>query len=178
MRIPLRDILETATDLEYAEQVEGLNRLLQAGKSPDYELTRPLEVHVSFYRAQSDLFFDGTVRGQAKATCARCLDSFPITIGKDFSFILAPEKPLLGEIELGAADLMQSFYAGTEVDLTALIYEQVLLTLPTRPLCAEECRGLCPRCGVNLNTGGCSCTAEAGDPRLAVLRNIKIDRGV
>jgi len=177
MKIPLRDILETPTDLDYAEEVEGLNRLLHAGKSTDYELTKPLEVHVAFYRAQTDLFFDGTLRGRAKATCARCLESFSIAIAKDFAFVLAPEKPLLGEIELGAADLMQSFYAGTEVDLTALIYEQVLLTLPTRPLCAEECRGLCPQCGVNRNTGACSCSAEAGDPRLAVLRNLKIDRG-
>lgn len=177
MKLPLRDILEVPSELDYAEHVEELNRLLRGGKSSDYELTAPLEVHISFYRAQSDLFFDGSVRGRARATCARCLESFSLAIAKDFAFVLAPEKPLIGEIELGTADLMQSFYAGSEVDLTPLIYEQVLLTLPTRPLCAEECRGLCPQCGANRNSGDCSCSAEAGDPRLAVLRNLKIDRG-
>jgi uncharacterized protein len=61
--------------------------------------------------------------------------------------------------------------------VTRLVYEQVFLALPTRPLCDEECRGLCPQCGVNRNAGQCSCTVDAGDPRLAVLRGLKIDGG-
>jgi len=117
------------------------------------------------------------VRGQAKATCARCLDSFPITIAKTFRSSWRGEA-LLGEIELGAADLMQSFYAGTEVDLRRWIYEQVLLTLPTRR-CVLKNAGAFARGAASISIpAGCSCTAEAGDPRLAVLRNIKIDRGV
>jgi uncharacterized protein len=143
----------------------------------EYEFPRPLEVTIAFYRADGDLFFDGSFRGEASATCARCLEAFPLPLAKEFSVVLTPEAPLAGEIELGAADLMQSFYSGSDVDVTRLVYEQVLLALPTRPLCAEECRGLCPRCGVNRNIGQCSCTEESGDPRLAVLRKLKIDRG-
>ena len=93
----------------------------------------------------------------------------------------APERDAifrtLGEIELAPGDLSQSFYEGTEVDLTPLVYEQVMLALPTRPLCGEECRGLCPQCGINRNSGQCACATEAGDPRWAALRNLKIDRG-
>ena len=123
------------------------------------------------------MFFDGRVEGAATATCARCLTAFPLDVGTDFSVVLTPEERLSGEIELAPGDLTQSFYSGTEVDLTRLVYEQVLLALPTRPLCDEECRGLCPQCGVNRNTAECSCTVESGDPRLAVLRGLKIDGG-
>ncbi len=177
MKIPLQDILAVPTELDYPEPVADLNATLRKGGGHDYEFTRPLDVHLSFYRAQLDLFFDGDVGGEATATCARCLERFPYELQKDFSVILTPETPLKGEIELAAADLTQSFYSGAEVDLTPLVYEQVLLALPTRPLCAEECRGLCPQCGANLNTGQCACTVERGDPRLAVLRSLKIDRG-
>lgn len=177
MKIPLKDILDVATETAYSEPVEELNATLRAGESRDYEFASALAVDVSFYRAEMDLFFDGTFRGLAMATCARCLDTFPLEVAKDFSVVLTPETRLTGEIELAAGDLAESFYSGDEVDLTRLVYEQVLLALPTRPLCAENCRGLCPRCGINRNTGQCSCTVETGDPRLAVLRGLKVDRG-
>ncbi len=177
MKIRLKDILAVATEAQCSEPVEDLNATLYAGDSRDYEFTSALAVEVRFYRAEMDLFFDGSFRGAATATCARCLDTFPLTISKDFSVVLTPETPLSREIELGAGDLAQSFYSGDEIDLTRLVYEQVLLALPTRPLCDENCRGLCPRCGINRNTGQCSCTVETGDPRLAVLRTLKIDRG-
>ena len=177
MKIPLKDILAVATEAQYSESVEDLNAMLRAGDSRDYEFTSVLAVDVRFYRAVLDLFFDGSFRGMATATCARCLDSFPLTVAKEFSLVLTPETPLSGEIELAAGDLAESFYSGDEVDLTPLVYEQVLLALPTRPLCDENCRGLCPQCGINRNTGQCSCTVETGDPRLAVLRTLKIDRG-
>jgi uncharacterized protein len=177
MKIPIHDILAVATELDYADQVDELNATLRAGQNRDYEFPGAIDVHVAFYRSEMDLFFHGSFRGVASATCARCLDRFPLEVANDFSLVLTPETPLSGEIELAASDLGQSFYKGTEVDLSRLVYEQVILALPTRPLCDEECRGLCPQCGVDRNRGRCSCTVEAGDPRLAVLRTLKIDRG-
>ena len=78
------------------------------------------------------------------------------------------------EAELTDDELDLSVYEGDEIDLAPLLREQIILALPTRPLCDEHCKGLCPSCGVNLNLESCRCAATAGDPRLAVLRNIKI----
>lgn len=177
MKIQLNDILAVPTELAYAEHVDELNKTLRAGENSDYQFSAPLAVDVTFSRSLLDLFFDGHVQGNATATCARCLTTFPLEVGTDFSVVLTPEEPLTGEIELAPGDLGLSFYRGTDVDLTRLVYEQVLLALPTRPLCDEECRGLCPQCGINRNTAECSCTVESGDPRLAVLRGLKIDGG-
>ena len=66
------------------------------------------------------------------------------------------------------------FYEGEEIELAPLLHERMLLCLPTTPLCDEACRGLCPRCGSNLNHESCSCEADAGDPRLAVFRTLKV----
>lgn len=178
MKIAVKDILAVPTEIDYVEPVEELNAMLRRGQNPDYEFRPPLEVHLAFYRAQADLFFEGRCRGVATATCGRCLCSFPLEVENAFTVVLRPEVPLTGEIELAARDLAESFYRGPEVDVQPLVYEQALLALPTRPLCAEECRGLCPACGANRNSDQCSCTAETGDPRLAVLRTLKIDRGV
>lgn len=176
MKIQLNDILAVEDELDYDEPVETLNSTL-ASANHDYEFRTPLHVHVAYSRSRHDLFFYGSVSGRAEATCGRCLEAFPLEVDQEFTIVLTPATPLTGEIELAPGDLTQSFYEGTEVDLTPLVYEQVMLALPTRPLCGEECRGLCPQCGSNRNTGQCGCTVETGDPRWSALRNLKIDRG-
>ncbi|MBS5873681.1 MAG: DUF177 domain-containing protein [Candidatus Fimivicinus sp.] len=60
---------------------------------------------------------------------------------------------------------------GMRLDLTALVWEDILLSLPTKFLCREDCKGLCPMCGKNLNDGSCSCEKPI-DPRLEVLRQL------
>jgi uncharacterized protein len=177
MKVQLHDILAVPTDVAYREPVDELNGLLRDGKNRDYEFTVPLDVELSFSRSVLDLFFDGRVQGVATGCCARCLGSFPLDVAQEFSVVLRPETRLTGERELRPVDLADSFYSGTEIDVTRLVYEQVLLALPTRPLCDEECRGLCPQCGANRNLGDCACTVDSGDPRLSVLRGLKIDGG-
>jgi uncharacterized protein len=78
------------------------------------------------------------------------------------------------EVELSGDELDLSFYEGDQVDLSPLVREQIILALPTRPLCRDNCKGLCASCGINLNTQACSCTVSGGDPRLAVLRTLKV----
>jgi uncharacterized protein len=69
-----------------------------------------------------------------------------------------------------------SYYSTDEIDLAPLIAEQVILALPTRPLCSEDCRGLCEQCGINLNREACDCFVESGDPRMAIFRTLKVGR--
>src|SRR5215213_1252628 len=77
------------------------------------------------------------------------------------------------EVELQAEDLILSAYEGDAVDLDELVREQILLALPSRHLCREDCKGLCQRCGANLNNGPCSCEQGEVDPRWAALADLK-----
>ena len=81
------------------------------------------------------------------------------------------------ERELAEEDVDISYYRDDQIDLTELLREQFYLAVPMKPLCREDCRGLCPSCGTNRNTGTCQCQpAETVDERLAPLRKI-FDKG-
>jgi uncharacterized protein len=77
------------------------------------------------------------------------------------------------EREIEEDDLSTAFYENDEIDLGQLMREQFYLSVPMKPLCQDDCRGLCPVCGTNLNRGTCECKRDWADPRLAVLKNLK-----
>ena len=76
--------------------------------------------------------------------------------------------------EVEEDDLSTAFYENDAIDLGQLMMEQFQLALPMKPLCREDCKGLCPNCGMNLNTGTCDCNVKWEDPRLAALKAIKL----
>jgi len=78
-----------------------------------------------------------------------------------------------GKSEVAEEDLDTSVYRDDQIDLNEVLREQFYLALPMKPLCREDCAGLCPQCGTNRNTGTCSCATEDVDPRLAPLRGLK-----
>lgn len=169
MKVAIDDIKASPTQLSYEEEVAGLNERL--GRGPrDYRVERGLVVDVSHYRGGLDIFFQGSLHGEVLASCARCLEEFAIPLADRFHFVLTPRAAEVTRAQLTPDDLALSTYEGREIDLTPLVHEQAILALPTRPLCTDNCRGLCARCGANLNAGPCGCAPPAPDPRLAPLR--------
>jgi uncharacterized protein len=77
------------------------------------------------------------------------------------------------EIEIKEADSEIGYYQGEGVLLEDVLKEQILLALPLKPLCKEDCRGLCVHCGKNRNAGDCGCTEERSDPRWAALAGLR-----
>lgn len=178
MKISVDQILQSSKQVTFFEDISRLNDLFGHAKISDFSFPPALRVTLTYYRSGADLFFDGNLRGEITGTCARCLDEYRFTLEQDFAFVLTPEpsKSGRGAEELHGGDLGLSSYSGDEVDLAPLIAEQVILALPTRPLCSDSCRGLCEACGANRNTEACDCAATTGDPRLAVFRGLKVGR--
>jgi len=174
MKLNVHEIDEAAKELVYEEPTDSLNALLRHGQVCDFEFPGTAAVRVDYYRAGQELFFQGHIEGSVLGHCARCLEEYTFDVGKDFFVVLVPKEDLPDEVELADDDLDLSFYEGDHVDLSPLVREQIILALPTRPLCRDDCKGLCATCGVNLNTQTCTCTEHSGDSRLAVLRNIKV----
>ncbi|HZB47118.1 MAG TPA: DUF177 domain-containing protein [Pyrinomonadaceae bacterium] len=126
----------------------------------------------------SEVRLRGTLSTQVEVYCDRCAAAVvaPLEIEFDTSFLPAEvEKAAVENVELQKDDLIRSVYEGGAVDLDELAREQILLALPTRTLCREECRGLCPECGANLNAGECDCARKEIDPRWAALADLKKD---
>jgi len=111
-------------------------------------------------RQGRDVFVRGEVRTTLRFECSRCLEDFPYEIQTTLSQLLRPreeDRAEAKEIELAPDDLECGTYDGEEVLLDGVVEENLLLCLPMRPLCDEDCRGLCPGCGGNRNRGECNC---------------------
>jgi uncharacterized protein len=177
VKLRIDDITAQGREISFAEPEQELNHTLARGSVREYFITAPLQVSLSYYRAGTEIFVSGTLKTTAIAACARCTEEFNRPSQRRFRYVLAPKATSDSrDLELSTEDLELSFYQGDEIDLSPLIREQALLAMAERPLCREECRGLCPQCGANLNEGSCGCTTVGLDPRLAVLRSLKVAR--
>ena len=139
-------------------------------------LAGTLESEVNLRRLGRRVLIRGSVAGTMDLECSRCLDTFPFPFNTAFETYLetAVERRTEAEKELAREDLdVQSLRDGS-VDLRDIIAEQVHLAVPYKALCGEECRGLCSRCGVDLNGGDCSCEEAGSDPRWDALRDLKV----
>jgi uncharacterized protein len=123
-----------------------------------------------------DILLRGHLEGRLELHCSRCLTPYAAPVAADFDLLLAPgpEPASAGEEELSAADLDLDYYSGEVVDLESLIREQVILLLPLKPLCAESCKGLCPRCGADLNREPCTCQEVKSESPFAALAKLKV----
>lgn len=175
MKIFVAQIAETPKELSFTEGTEELNRLY-AGDARDFHFPRQLDVQVTYYRSGADLFFHGRIGGTVEGFCSRCLKDYSFPLKKEFDFILAPGTRSPKSKELNQEEMGLSFYSEKEIDLTPFVREQVLLALPTRPLCGEDCHGLCPGCGADLNEDSCRCSSSQGDLRMTVFRDMKLQQ--
>lgn len=114
------------------------------------------------------------VRGHLAAlipqVCGRCLEAFTFEVSAEVDTRFLPRPGRDEEVELTPNDLELDFYDSDLLDLDRLIQTEAMLGLPMKPLCLEECRGLCPVCGGNRNRNPCACEVRLPDPRLAVLK--------
>jgi uncharacterized protein len=112
----------------------------------------------------------------AEVDCDRCLKSVEVPISTSFDVKYAPASRINDEEahELAEDDLALSFFEGEMIDIDELVREQVLLSLPSRALCNDDCKGLCPVCGADKNAvDSCGCETTEIDPRWAALKNLK-----
>ena len=123
----------------------------------------------------ADIRLKGKFEGKFQVPCARCIEPVELPLAADFDLIFrpigadsgAPERSITpDETEIG-------YYQKDSLLLEDVLREQVVLSLPVRTLCKPDCKGLCPRCGENRNSGACRCEAVPADPRWEALAGLK-----
>ena len=128
------------------------------------------EISLYISKVLNEVHVQGNVGFTIVAPCSRCLDSVESNLKSEINLTLLPRK---SEIE-GDEIVDYESYDGNEIDFSGYLREVIAMSLPVKILCVEQCRGLCQNCGVNLNSTTCSCEDAWVDPKLAVLRNLKL----
>lgn len=121
----------------------------------------PVQISFQITGQQKSLLIRGEVAADLELACSRCTENF----------LLHVRCPLDETISLADEDDQEVFIdrEQDELDLTDLGLQVLLENLPLQPLCRQDCRGLCPSCGQDLNSGDCDCETDTIDPRLAIL---------
>jgi uncharacterized protein len=144
----------------------------------------PMVIAVSGHRMGEDLYLEGTLTGVLELTCGRCLCRYRQPVREPFRLVLEPAGDRVPADPEGAAalardgvfladELESGWFRGGELDLGPYTLELIALVMPVQPVCREDCRGLCPRCGVDRNQDSCDCAeARPGSP-FAVLQRLR-----
>jgi uncharacterized protein len=134
-----------------------------------------VEEHHGKHQVIKDIRVRGRLSAKLELQCARCLEPILQDVNREFELLYRPLGVDAGRDELSVTDAEAEigYYQGEGVLLEDVLREQVLLALPLKITCREDCKGLCPQCGKNLNQERCSCSATTGDPRWEALKGIR-----
>jgi uncharacterized protein len=133
---------------------------------------RLLDVNLRIERDGQDVFVTGELHAAVSQACGRCLEPSPGEVTAPVDVRLVPRPATADNVELAADDLDVDFYDRDEIDIGALIEAETTLALPMKPLCREDCLGLCRVCGGNRNVVKCQCADRPPDPRMAALKDL------
>jgi uncharacterized protein len=124
-------------------------------------------------RIEKEYALDARLAYEGELECSRCLAAYPFAVDEALSVVLCPRGPLKEEIALEKGDLDVSFYDDPVVPIAPLVEERIQMLVPMKPLCREDCKGLCPQCGEDWNVKGCGCVVPTADPRWEALKALK-----
>jgi len=181
MRVNVDRIPDEGLTLQADEPTDRFPALKDAVQEGAVRFDSPLRMEIQVRRVARFVEASGQLRTSVHLSCSRCLGEFSRSLTIPFEATYSEETPAAegsrkdAEIELTAEAIDLFPFHGREIDLREAVQEAVLLALPIRPLCREDCGGLCPRCGADLNQGACGCTENVVDPRFAALKGLKLD---
>jgi len=134
-----------------------------------------VEEHHGKHKIVQDIRLKGSLETSLELACARCVEPVVQEVSRDFELLYRPLGTDAGHEELSVTDAEAEigYYQGEGVLLEDVLREQILLAVPLKIVCRENCKGLCPHCGKNLNEGKCSCETHEDDPRWEALKNIR-----
>ncbi|HEV3470529.1 MAG TPA: DUF177 domain-containing protein [Pyrinomonadaceae bacterium] len=171
MRIEVENLSEAGEPFAHTYAPGGLELDSEA-----VGLSREARVEGRASRRGEEIRVRGKIETGVEVACDRCLAPVAVPLEVEFDTAFIPQERAAAaeeNVELHAEDMGLAAFEGDAIDLDELVREQILLALPARHLCREECKGLCPTCGADLNAGRCGCEHKEADPRWAALADLK-----
>lgn len=181
MELSVTEIKEQGANLQVEESAMDFPVLAQLAKDEGYVFPESLTVALSAYVVGGIVELSGQLTVKVEIPCGRCLAPTLHTLKSDFAQSYVNELPQVSgedgeEIELSAEEMGLELIDGDVIDLTDEIQQQVVLLLPTHPLCSQQCKGLCIECGVDLNKEKCQCADKKVSMHFAGLKDLKVEK--
>jgi uncharacterized protein len=178
MLIEIRELEHHAIDFEervapgvidFGADIRQSDDLKTAGRA------QLVQEHHGKHQLINDIRIVGDLSARFEVACARCLEPIVQNVARGFDLLYRPLGVDAGreEMSVTAAEAEVGYYQGEGVLLDDVLREQVLLALPLKAICRENCKGLCPHCGRNLNHEECNCAEPLEDPRWSALKDIR-----
>ncbi len=179
MYIRTSDISRGGLDVVASRGKEWIPRVLEGMNAHPLRTCRMREVTLFLDLEGKDLEASGSFSAEGEGECDRCAE--PVTVGleREFRTLFVPasrDTDETGDLELRPGDLDISFYDGGGIEVADIFWEQVALALPTKVLCREECRGVCPQCGADRNRSACNCPGETREGPFDVLKTLRKEK--
>ena len=169
MRIELVNLEHGRADFAHVYQPDELGHFDER-----VTVVAPVALKGTVRLAGAEVFVNGHIETRAQVECDRCLKQVELPVSTDFDlqYITGAEYETSATAELSEELMSVSVFDGEAIDVDEIVKEQVLLAVPTRMLCQPDCKGICPVCGIDRNTGDCECETTEVDPRWAALKNL------
>jgi uncharacterized protein len=165
MLVNLSDVLTTQGKelrTEVQTELESFECMFGSFKITDKSAVSLTAVNIGTDEAR----IEGNVKFTFDTRCDRCLTEVPTELEISFERVITSP-----DVETDDEESRQ-YMEGFQLDLDALVQNEILVNWPVKILCKEDCKGICPKCGQNLNMGDCGCDTFVPDPRMAVLKDI------
>ncbi len=164
MLIPAEEITYKGIELNLSMVVNQY--MLTEGK-----VDLPVNLRIKLSRKGEKIKATGEISGGIILICSRCAEEFPFSVNSNFDLDLLPVETLTsGEVALEDDEMDTVFYEKGIINIDSLVATQINLTVPMKPLCRPDCRGICPVCGANRNKVDCGHEAKIPDPRFSRLK--------
>jgi uncharacterized protein len=178
VKIFVADIKDKPLELVAEEPVAGYPSLAEMEAAGECAFLAPVQIELSVSREFDHIRVRGRVATTVRLGCCRCLAEFETAIDSPFTIFYTRSngEPMDEEVELTEEDLVSIGYSGEEIDFAAIIAEQIIMGVPLKPLCKEECLGLCSSCGADLNLAPCACERRGANLKFSALQNLRIEK--
>lgn len=184
MKILVDRLTATPTETRFEVSPEWLVRHYGERGAPLEGLADAAEFRIRAQKLGANVYLEGEVEGTLDLACSRCLTRYRAPIRERFRLVLEPAGDRVPADPEGAAalahqglyladELESGWFRGPEIHLDRFVGEMLALAVPVQPLCREECRGLCPRCGADRNVTSCGCAEERPASPFAALAALR-----
>lgn len=180
MKIETHHIASSGSTLVYKKDPGYFAILNDLKKSGECRFSAPIDIQLTVLPVRDFYKVQGHVATTVGLVCSRCLADIDQPLNHNFKLNYSREIPEQlhgddpGGVELTAEQIGVIFFQGDEIDFRDAVQEQLMLAVPYKPLCKENCKGLCAQCGFDLNNGVCQCDTQRVNGPFEVLKDLKL----